>query len=241
MVEVVPDPWLQRFLGKPVFRVTGPIDAGDATPSKLREVTAQNAFAYTRVPTTDTHSVDAFQAAGFRVVDVSITLETTGLPPLLPQDAARARFASPDDANAVERIGREGFAWSRFHLDPRIDKAAADEIKAQWAGNFFRGTRGDYMVTAGQTGEVGAFLQLLSGADGVLSIDLIAVAAPQRRKGLAGAMIRFAAHHCPGVTRLRVGTQAANIDSLRLYQRLGFVVASTAYVLHCHGPASHSR
>jgi ribosomal protein S18 acetylase RimI-like enzyme len=182
--------------------------------------------------------VDAYQAAGFRVVDVSVTLETAGVPPVEPQDASRVRFARPDDAGAVERVGREGFALSRFHLDPRIDRAAADEIKAQWAGNFFRGARGDYMVVAGPPGGATAFLQLLSGADGVLTIDLIAVAASHRRQGLAGAMIRFAAHHCAGVKRLRVGTQAANVDSLRLYQRLGFVVASTAYVLHCHGPAS---
>jgi ribosomal protein S18 acetylase RimI-like enzyme len=241
MIETAPDTWLQGFLGKPAFRVTGTVRADDGSAAKLHEVAAQCAFAYARVPTSDSLAMDAFQTAGFRVVDVSITLETASVPTVEPRDLTRVRFASPEDASAVERVGREGFAWSRFHLDPRIDKAAADEIKAQWVANFFRGVRGDYMVVGGQAGEAAAFLQLLAGADGVLTIDLIAVAPSQRRKGLAAAMIRFAAHHCPGVTRLRVGTQAANIDSLRLYQRLGFVVASTAYVLHCHGPVSHSR
>jgi ribosomal protein S18 acetylase RimI-like enzyme len=238
MVQTQPDAWLQRFLGRPVIRVTGTVSEGDDSRDKLRAVAAQDAFAYARVPTGDTRAVDVYQAAGFRVVDVSVTLETAGVPPLEPQDLSRARFAGAEDAAAVERVGREGFSLSRFHLDPRIDKAAADEIKAQWAGNFFRGARGDYMVVAGPPGEAAAFLQLLAGADGVLTIDLIAVAASHRRRGLASAMIRFAAHRCAGVTRLRVGTQAANIDSMRLYQRLGFVVASTAYVLHCHGPVS---
>lgn len=237
-MEIVADPWLERFIGKPVFRVAGTPAGNDQALAKLRELTAQDAFAYARVPTRDTTVVDAFQSAGFRVVDVSITLEAARLPPLEPQDVSRARFARPEDADAVERVGREGFTLSRFHLDPRIDKSVADEIKAQWAGNFFRGARGDYMVVAAAEGEAKGFLQLLAGADGVLTIDLVAVAASQRRKGLAGAMIRFAAHHCPGTKRLRVGTQAANIDSLRLYQGLGFVVTASAYVLHCHGSAS---
>jgi ribosomal protein S18 acetylase RimI-like enzyme len=241
VIEVLPDPWLERVIGKPVFRVAGAPAADDDARARLRELAAQDAFAYARVPTGDTATTDAFQAVGFRVVDVSITLETAGLPPLERQDAVRARFARPEDAGAVETIGREGFALSRFHLDPRIDKSVADEIKAQWAGNFFRGARGDYMVVAAAEGNAEGFLQLLAGTDGVLTIDLVAVSASQRRRGLAGAMIRFAAHRCPGVKRLRVGTQAANIESLRLYQRLGFEVTGTAYVLHCHGPTSSLR
>lgn len=238
MIEISSDAWLQRSIGKPVFRVAGSVAQGDGSLRKLSELAALDVFAYARVPTADTATADAFQAAGFRVVDVSITLETAGLPAPDPQDRARARFARPEDADAVERLGRHGFTLSRFHLDPHIERAVADEIKAQWVANFFRGTRGDYMVVADAEGEAGGFLQLLAGRDGVLTIDLIAVGAAHRRKGFAGAMIRFAAHSCPGVQRLRVGTQAANLDSLRLYQRLGFVVTSTAYVLHCHGPIS---
>ena len=33
---------------------------------------------------------------------------------------------------------------------------------------------------------------------------------------------------------LRVGTQAANVPSVRLYEPLGFSLASAAYVLHLH-------
>jgi hypothetical protein len=33
---------------------------------------------------------------------------------------------------------------------------------------------------------------------------------------------------------MRVGTQIANIPSLRLYERLGFTMAESAYVLHAH-------
>lgn len=237
MISIVPDTWLERFMGKPTFRVIGTLE-GDVCRSSLQRLAAQHAFAYVRVPTVETAAADAFQAAGFRVVDVSVTLEADVLPALQPGDDASARFALADDLAAVTRVAREGFAFSRFHLDPRIDRTVADDIKAHWAGNFFQKQRGDYMVVAPARETPQAFLQLLAAADGTLTIDLVAVSGAQRRKGVAAAMIRFAAHHCPGTKRLRVGTQAANIGSLRLYQRLGFAVTQTAYVLHCHGPTS---
>jgi len=230
---------LQGILGKPVFRVTGTVE--DESDRNLHSCAERAAFSYARLATSDSRSLQAFQAAGFQVVDTTITLETSGLPPSDGDDARRVRFARAVDADAVEQLSREGFAYSRFHLDPRIDRTVADEIKAQWAANFFRGARGDHMVVGGHDGPASGFLQLLSGADGVLTIDLIAVAASHRRKGLAAAMIRFAAHRCPGTVRLRVGTQAANIESLRLYQRLGFVITDTAHVLHCHGPVAVRR
>jgi ribosomal protein S18 acetylase RimI-like enzyme len=37
---------------------------------------------------------------------------------------------------------------------------------------------------------------------------------------------------------LRAGTQSANTASLSLYEKLGFRIASTSYVLHHHGSAN---
>ena len=227
MAELTPDTWLQKFLGKPAFRVD--LSAGESgdVENTLRAITAQRAFAYARVPTRDTQTVGMLEDTGFRVVDVSVTLETEGLPPAQAGDADRVRFSRADDAVPIRKIARGGFAFSRFHLDMHIDNRVADQIKSDWAGNFFNDTRGDFMVVADEHSEPQGFLQLLAGTDGTLTIDLVAVAA---------AMIRFAAHSCPDVKRLRVGTQAANVDSLRLYQRVGFVVRNTDYVLHFHGP-----
>lgn len=239
MIEVHEDRWLQTFLDRPALRVTGSADGSDACLAALRGLAQRDAFSYARVPTSDPAALDAFQAAGFRVVDTTITLETAGLPESV-QEHAGARFARSGDAAGVEAVAREGFAYSRFHLDPHIAKATADEVKAQWAANFFKGARGDHMVVVNVAGRIAGFLQLLAGNDGVLTIDLVAVAADFRRRGLAAAMIRYAAHECAGTRRLRVGTQAANVASLCLYQGLGFVVSATAYVVHCHGPAVRS-
>jgi ribosomal protein S18 acetylase RimI-like enzyme len=237
MFVVAADRWLGDIMRRPVQRVAGSIMADEAREGArlLQAVAGVPGFAYGRVSTADVRAAQAFEEVGFRIVDTSVTLEAADLHASAPS-AGKTRLARGDDAPAVEAIARTAFRFSRFHLDPRIPKELADEIKAQWAGNFFRGERGEHMVVAEHGGEIAGFLQLLSGADGTRTIDLIAVAPDRRGQGLASAMIGFAARECGPLTRLRVGTQAANLESLRLYARLGFGVTDTQYVFHCHGP-----
>lgn len=44
----------------------------------------------------------------------------------------------------------------------------------------------------------------------------------------------FVDHYKKTCTRLLVGTQAANIPSMRLYEELGFSVVQTKCVFHMH-------
>lgn len=235
MIRTAADAWLGEILGRPVLRVSGEIAAGDG--EALRTLTARPAFLYARLPAASVASMQAYEDAGFRVVDVTITLETGQLP-AGNTDGLQVGFAHPGDAQGVEQLAREGFDRSRFHLDPRIPTALADTIKARWAANFFTGGRGTHMVVARDDQGLTGFLQLLADNSGLLTIDLIAVAARARRQGLGRAMVAFAAGACPGVRRLRVGTQAANVESLRFYAGLGFQVVDSAFVLHCHGPVA---
>jgi ribosomal protein S18 acetylase RimI-like enzyme len=239
MFAATPDLWLGGIMRRPVQRVSGWLTVDEVWEGTrfLQTVAGAPGFAYARVSTWDVRTAQAFEEAGFRIVDTSVTLETAGLRALAPA-AGTIRLARGEDAAAVEAIARTAFRLSRFHLDPRMPKGLADEIKAQWAGNFFRGGRGQYMVVAEHDREIAGFLQLLSGADGTLTIDLIAVAPDRRGHGLGTAMIGFAARECGQPKQLRVGTQAANVPSLRLYERLGFGVTGTEYVFHSHGPTA---
>jgi ribosomal protein S18 acetylase RimI-like enzyme len=85
---------------------------------------------------------------------------------------------------------------------------------------------------------VAGFLQLL-WAGPVLVIDLIAVSPQATRQGHARAMLAFAAANGTGGMRrpegFRVGTQAANAPSVRLYESLGFRFTDAQFVLHHHG------
>lgn len=236
-VTIAPDVWLGAQLGYPAYRVhaercmdTDRDDAAAALERRLRERT----LLYSRVPTEDVEICNYLVARDFRIVDTTITFEARNAISS-SATAAKVRFATPDDRDAVMDVARRGFRYSRFHLDPNIPTATADAIKAAWAGNYFAGARGEFMVVSESGGRIAGFLQLLAPRGGPLTIDLIAVDEGLRGKGIARAMVAFACVRCPESIPMRVGTQAANIESIRFYESLGFRVIGSAYVLHALG------
>ena len=133
-------------------------------------------------------------------------------------------------------IAAEAFVYDRFHRDPAIGGVTASRIKADWAGNFFAGGRGEWMVTAGAPGKPEGFLQLLKGDDGAVAIDLVAVPLAHRGKGLARAMIAFAAEACLGRAATHASRHPAGEPAIAVAVsgRLGFHVTGANYVFHLH-------
>jgi ribosomal protein S18 acetylase RimI-like enzyme len=234
-LTITDDVWLSGVMSRQVRRVKGPVDARKEKEAEraLADVLGRTGFSYARIPTDDGRTIRLLEQCGFHLVDTGVTLETSVVREE-PSVGRHVRFARPDDRAAVEGIARRSFAYSRFHLDLDIPKQMADEIKAQWAGNFFHGKRGDHMVVAEQDGRVVGFAQLLVDGGDAIIIDLIAVDGPYRGQGLAKEMIRLSASAVDGARVIRVGTQIANTPSLRVYQKLGFVIVSSSYVFHYH-------
>lgn len=230
---VRPDPWLSDLLGRPAYTVAAEAVHSPATVRRVREFVADGAFLQSRIDVADTAGAAVLETLGFRLVDTNVLFE--GQAPRGPEPGADVRLARPGDRDAVRALAGRGFERSRFHLDGRIPAGTADRIKAEWAANFFAGRRGDAMVVADGPDGVGGFLQLLDDGRGASAIDLIAVDAPLRGRGLARAMIAFAARR-PGIVRMRVGTQIANRASIRLYESLGLRFAEARYVFHALDP-----
>ena len=232
--DLVKDAWLTAALARHCFRLNlaRPLSVDDAAmPTDL----GSPLFIDTRLPVDRPDLCAGVEDLGFRLVDTSITLARPvrcgeAVPP-----AGTVRFAEAADRAEIEAIARSSFRYSRFHLDPRIPDAAADHVKALWAGNFFDGGRGDHMVVAIADRTVAGFVALLDSGDGELVIDLIAVAPAHQGAGLARAMIAFAEANCGRPRALRVGTQLANLPSLRLYLGDGFQLTEARYVFHLHG------
>jgi ribosomal protein S18 acetylase RimI-like enzyme len=226
------DGWLTKILRKPAYNLA-------STPRDLQadELPQGLAFVCGRVPVADADGLLHLQSLGFRTVDVNVQLSREASPIDMPSDAdtAQIRFAEAGDEAGVRTIAAESFVHNRFARDPEIGKKIASTIKSEWAGNFFSGKRGEWMVVTGPIGRPRSFLQLLRHPDGTVVIDLIAVESSHRKLGLARAMIAFANRACLNhPTAMVVGTQIANTASLRLYHRLGFEIASAAYILHLH-------
>lgn len=226
------DVWLGQRIGKQAWKLDTDTLDSDLLASVLDEVGHGEAFVYTKVATDQVSRVGMLEDYGFHVVDTSVTLHRPTLSDL-PSPSSAVRLAVGDDEQGVRQLAGRAFSQSRFHVDPLIPAGCADSLKSDWAGGFFSGERGDWMVVAGEVRSPVGFLQLLQRGD-CLVIDLVAVDEQARGRGLMGEMLGFAARSCEGIGQSEVGTQSANVRSLRAYERLGFRVLRTEYVLHWH-------
>jgi ribosomal protein S18 acetylase RimI-like enzyme len=222
------DAWLGERLGCSAWTV-------DDEDTVDRLAAPRVGFFQARVTTEDVTRVGALESAGFHVIDVNVTMRRESGLPLLecPQPVRDARMA---DRDAVTAIAERELRVSRFHLDPAIPDGVARTIKRDWADNYFRGVRGDRLLVAEHSGRVTGFALVLDTAQAAV-IDLIAVASAARGRGFGRALVSKLVESSPG-RPIVAGTQIANIPAVGLYERLGFMVAQTQFVLHRHSHVS---
>ena len=237
-MPIAEDGWLSERVGCPVFT----LDA-EASAAELAEHggSARRAMYQAKLPTTSVERVRELCAAGMYPVDVAVTLEADPAAiagPSSSSDEVQVERAIPDQGEALLDIAEASFRYSRFHLDPGVAQATADRIKRDWIESYLRGARGDELLVALVDGRAAGFLAVLvdrSGDPPARVIDLVAVSEEARGRGAARALsARVAADAQSGSELVRVGTQAANVNATRMYERLGFWVARTSYTLHMH-------
>jgi ribosomal protein S18 acetylase RimI-like enzyme len=198
---------------------------------RLAGIPESRSFVYARLQCDRTVESILLQDAGFRVVDVNLTL-VKKISASFPA-ALEIREAVPEDEEAVAGIAGSAYHFSRFHLDPAFQKTDADTLKREWVRNFFRGKRGDKLFVALREGRPAGFLLALKQSQACV-IDLIAVSQDFQRSGIGTALIAACECAFPGAAEISAGTQAANIASMRLYERLGFRLRNSQFILHWH-------
>lgn len=231
------DPWLSQVLERPTFRVAAQECVGGPEASDASWL-HRPGFYYAKVATTDLARVHALTDLGFRVVDVSLVLDRSpGSVPDRPS-AALVRPATPEDAEALLDIAGSCFVYSRFHLDPRFPRLVADRVKREWVRSYVEGRRGEILTVAELDGKPAGFLAALRAechGRTARVIDLIGVAKSAQGCGFGKALVQdFITAAGPPVELLRVGTQAANVPSMRLYEQCGFRLSESVYVMHAH-------
>lgn len=238
--RIAPDAWLGAALGTPAWR----LHPGDEiTAGAVRELLHAHvgdgpSFVDAKIPVDASLAVAALCGAGFELVDTNVVLDLAAAPAAAPPTGGvTLRDAHADDVAAVGAVARTSFTFTRFHADPAIADAVADELKGRWAESFFSGGRGDLMAVAADAAGPCGFLLALAPAPGEAVIDLIAVAARARRTGVGAALVRHV-WDAMQPHRMIVGTQLANTPSLRFYEQLGFRIRGASHVLHRHGEAS---
>jgi len=236
-MRFVSDGWLSNIIQKDTYQVV--LEEKESLEDKIQKslrdyLQIKNVFMYVKVPVGELETAHFFQKNGFKIADSNIVFEKAISFSGDLADSTIVRFALPEDRVGVEELAGRSFIYSRFHLDDDIPRETANRVKLEWAGNYFLGKRGDWMVVALKENKIVGFLQLLSGDDHTLIIDLIATDSDFRKQGIARGMIAYAETNLQKFEKIRVGTQIVNIPSMRLYEGMGFRVCGADYVFHYH-------
>lgn len=229
--QLVRDEFLTAILERDAFS----LDAGALPRDELPDgVAGRRAFVQAKVGVGDLIRVARLERIGFRLIDTNVIFDRAPSPPLDVVGRVAVRPATPADREPIVALAGRAFRFSRFHLDPDVPRETAHRIKSHWVANYWAGTRGEHMLVAEEKGRPIGFLQLLHRGQ-VLTIDLISTDPDHRRMGAARDLIAFALRTITGVERVTVGTQIANVPSVRLYENLGFRLSRAMYVFHFHG------
>lgn len=228
------DPLLAAAFEYPAFRVDGMQDTAIPETEHHRARVAR-AFYHTKVPTHDVARLATFTASGWHIVDVNVTF---AIAPRATVDAPRKEDdiivdTAPEIAAQAPAIAARCFRYSRFHLDPDIPDAIANEVKRAWVANYVTGARGDQLFVAHRGGQALGFLAAMRNGSDVF-IELVGVDLPYQRQGIGAALITACMDVYHGCNAVVVGTQAVNTPSIRCYERLGFRLVASSYVLHLH-------
>ena len=230
--QIEPDPWLSSIMERPAY-VLKKLKSGEVGVSgTVSKLAIDGAFTTAKVPAEDIIQTNKLIEMGFRVVDCALIFEMNAE---CSKESTSIRIAFARDESRVREIASNSFRFSRFHSDPMISMSLANKIKAEWAGNFFNGLRGDAMLIAEVDGVVAGFCQLII-RDSRAIIDLIAIDASCSRRGLARSLLASitgcVAKMGRPVNRIVVGTQSANVPSVNLYESFGFRLIGSNFVLH---------
>ncbi len=233
--------WDSEFFGLRIAQVTSP-RLSAAELARVRQWVSAEAVdcLYYRVAADAPDAVQAAEAAGFRLVDIRVTLgrrlDPDGLPPAGAGRPVALRTASPGDVEALSRIARASHRGTRFYNDPRFPDDRCGALYATWIANSCAGFADRVWVANGSQDPAG-YITCHVDADGAGRIGLVAVAEGARGRGVGPALVRAALAWFAevGCKRVVVSTQGSNAPALQLYERMGFRTQAVEPWLHLWG------
>lgn len=216
------------------------VAAIDAVCAAARAAGVQHLTA--RVDVADLDTMGALEQCGFRTMDALVTyiMRPVKDPPNDVRTVGTIRKSREDDAEAILEITREAYRGyrGRFHLDPHLPAARADEFYVEWARQCLSGTMADaLLVWEDSTGRVNGFMgfrrrepvsslatPVYGGGLGACRRD-----SPGGYVSLIGEGTRWA--HARGAVA-EVQTQNYNFAVIRTYEAAGAHYVRAEYTLH---------
>lgn len=183
-----------------------------------------------RAPLEDAAAIRAMEAAGFRLVDVGVTLRrdlpAPGLDGLKPRGLIRP--GTPVDVALLAPLASELARLSWFNRDPLFRGARAFRLNEAWIEGAFL-TPAPLLLVAEHEGRPAGFIAGdLDREAGEADITLVAVDPRASGRGMGKSLLAAALGWLADrVARVRVRTQAYNYRALGLYASVGFHIAGT--------------
>jgi ribosomal protein S18 acetylase RimI-like enzyme len=194
---------------------------------------------FSRIPLDDLPTIHALEAKGAILTDILLTFIRDSNLELISQTGVdiKVMFATPSDSSALSRIAAKTFTINHFHADTRLPKNKCAELYSKWASNSLKGLA-DAVFVAKRNEEVLGFLTVKIENDCMKGyrkgiIDLVGVKNYFRGIGIGSLLTSRALEWFSDKTDfVIVGTQAANVPAVRLYQRMCFVHLMSEATLH---------
>jgi GNAT superfamily N-acetyltransferase len=181
--------------------------------------------------------IDLLEGRGFRLVDTMVTLTAPTAAPADPAGAAigetGVRQAGADDLATILALTRGAFPFSRFHNDPALDPARADEVYLTWVENVVAGNAADakaagtQALVAEQDGAVAGYAIWRPNhevAPPLAQLELFVVDPSRRGEGVGGRLLKAvkAAARDAGANVLEASTWTQQRAVLEAYTKSGF-------------------
>lgn len=199
---------------------------------------AKPCLLFARIPASNQAALRALENTGFHLIECYLELEHSL--ENIPQRTGKneIRPLQTKEILELEKIALASFQYSRFHVDPFIDRSQADITRSEWVKNACRG-RADFVFVAHVDQQPVGFLTCMKQLSKRITtgiLDLIAVHPAYRDHKIGYDLTSEFLTYCRNQKYFsaRVGTQAHNIPSLRLYEKVGFLMSRTFFSYHKH-------
>ncbi|KAK4507078.1 hypothetical protein PRZ48_000812 [Zasmidium cellare] len=184
-----------------------------------------------KFPSDDLKSINILNQHGFQYIEGEVDLQVDLGTLAAISNTAHLRQANRDDIPALRTIAAESMRGLTRFRAPWFTSDQADSMYETWVENAVKHLYDHVcLVKTDDKDEVIAFITIRWLDDVEARIGLFAVAKGSRKAGVGSELFEYAKRFCVGARRQRmfVATQTSNVKALRLYQRKGGVVMSTA-------------
>lgn len=188
------------------------------------------ALVQAKIPAQRLDQADSLAELGFQLVEGEVDF-VLGIGTECASSFPAVRVAQPEDIPLLRQVAASVFAASRFRA-PWYGLQDSGRFYATWIEKAVLGTFDHQcLLVLGSDGEPEGFVSLRDIGQQEARIGLLAAFPEQQGKGTGSRLMAAAIAWCQQqrLQRLRIATQISNIAALRLYQRHGATIESTAY------------